>query len=149
MRPAYRGTVLELKPLPVTRLANTLPGALLLALGLWAAWADGGSWVFGGTVALIGAVLAVRGYRLGVTVTEREIKIRGFLRQRIIPRESVAGFTDWPAVVWHSDLPGAQHSRIAAFRTGALAPRSIRDHNAKCLTRLRSTMPPGPDNTAP
>jgi hypothetical protein len=137
--------LVELKPLPVTRVANALPGALLVALGLWAVLVDGGSWIFGGVVAVLGVGLAFRGYRLGVTVTERGVEIRGFLFKRVIPREAVAGFTDWPAVVWRSEL-GLQHSRMVAFRTNSHALRSIREHNAACVAALMRTAPPRPES---
>jgi hypothetical protein len=136
---------LSLRPLPVTRLANALPGAALLGFGLWAGLGEGGSWVFGGVVAVLGAVLAVRGHRLGVTVTDRNVEIHGFLLKQTIPRQSVAGFTDWPAVVWRSGL-GLQHSRMVAFRTNSFALRAIREHNAGCLATLQRTVPPHPES---
>jgi hypothetical protein len=132
---------LELRPLPVTRLANALPGTLLLGFGLWAGLGEGGSWVFGAVVAVLGVALALRGHRLSVTVTDRAVEIRGFVMKQTIPRESVAGYTDWPAVVWRSGL-GLQHSRMVAFRTNTHALPSIRDHNAECLATLKRTAPP-------
>jgi hypothetical protein len=134
--------MVELRPLQVTRFANTVPGALVLTLGLWSGFADGLPGVAGWVLAVAGAVLAVRGYRLGVTVTDRDVVIRGFVLTRTIPRRLVAAVSDWPAVVWHSPLPAPQHSRIVAFRTNSRMLASVREHNAECIELLRRAVPP-------
>ena len=136
--------MVELRPLRITRLAALAPGALVLAFGLGVGFADGGSWRTGGVAAVAGAALAVRGYRSRVTITDRDVVIHGPFRNRSIPRDSVAGYTDWPAVVWLSDLPGPQRSRMVAFRTGSWAPPAVREHNAECVAVLRRTVPPRP-----
>ena len=136
--------MVELRPLLVSRFANLVPGALVLVLGLWGGFAGDLPWLVAAVPAVVGAVLAVRGYRLGVTITDRDLVIHGLVLTRTIPRGLIAGVTDWPEVVWRSPLPGPQHSRIVAFRNSASALRAIRRHNAECVATLRSTVSPRP-----
>jgi hypothetical protein len=132
----------ELTPLPVTRFANAVPGLLVLTLGALSAYGEGVPSVVTGGLVAAGAVVAVRGYRAGVTVTDRDVVIHGPVLTRTIARDLVDSISDWPAVIWRSPLPAPQHSRIVAFRTGSRARPAVRDHNAECVARLRRAVPP-------
>jgi hypothetical protein len=132
-------TMLELRPLLVTRFAHMVPGGLVVAVGLWSGFTDSASWAACAALVTVGAVLAFRACRLGVTVTDRDLVIHGLVLTRTIPRESIADVTDWPAVVWRSELPGPQHSRIVAFR-------SARRYNAERVALLRHTVVPPHDD---
>jgi hypothetical protein len=131
--------MLELRALLVTRFAHMVPGALAVAMGLWSGFTGSAGWAACAALVAVGAVLAFRAYRLGVTVTDRDLVIHGLLLTRTIPRESIAAVTDWPAVTWRSELPGPQHSRIVAFR-------SVRPYNAECVALLRRTVVPPRDH---
>jgi hypothetical protein len=45
--------MVKLRPLPVTRFANLVPGALLLAIGLWSGFDDGMPRAVSGLLALL------------------------------------------------------------------------------------------------
>jgi hypothetical protein len=131
---------LVLRPLPVSRVANMAPGALVLAMGLGAGLGDDGRRVIRWVPAVVGVVLAARGYRLGVTVTDREVVVRGHVRTQAIPRESIAGITDWPEVAWHAGFDKPLRTRITAFRTGTRAQAFVRQHNADSIELLRRSL---------
>ena len=94
----------ELVPLPVTRVANTLPGWLVVAFSL--APAAAAPWTVNSGLAVIGVAaglaLAVRGYRVGVRLTPEQVVVNGYLWTRRIKREDIRAVTDFPAIIWSS-----------------------------------------------
>lgn len=93
---------MELSPAMLNRLANGSLGAVPAAAAVaYVAQASSGFSRLMACFAVIGfAILAVRGYRLGVTCERGRLSIRGYLRTRVITRECITEITDFPAVRW-------------------------------------------------
>lgn len=100
--PARTRSVVELSPSMLNRLANSSLGAVpAVAAGAYASQAGSGFSRLAACFAVMGfAILAVRGYRLGVTCERGRLSIRGYLRTRVIARECITEITDFPAVRW-------------------------------------------------
>jgi hypothetical protein len=101
-----------LRPLAVSRVANAVPG-LLIATIAWPVWVEShletpirGAAVC--TAIVAGSILAVRGYRIGVTCRGDSATVRGFFRTRMIRRDQITELTVFPAIVWH-DTAGRRH----------------------------------------
>jgi hypothetical protein len=89
-----------------------------------------------------GAVLAVRGWRVGVLYEPGAVAVRGFLRSRTIPRTDVIELTGFPALRWRTPgrLPG--WTPIVAFMgSPGVLPR-IQRHNDEQLRRLERWLKP-------
>jgi len=116
--------VVLLRPLLVTRIANMVPGvAILLLGGPFAGWLAGlalypESLVMLVFSAALAPTMAIRGYRMGVTVTRESVVIRNLTRSRTVPRALVVGVTSWlwfPAVKWRAPSGRARRTIITAF----------------------------------
>jgi hypothetical protein len=123
----------------VTRLANSILGAAPAAGGIAVAvQADDALPRLTACLAVIGfAVIAVRGYRLGVRCEHAALVIRGYLRTRVIARESITGITDFPAVRWMTHSGRKRWTPITAFMTTSDAISVVRRHNERALQKLQ------------
>jgi hypothetical protein len=120
----------------VNRLANSMPGAVLISFGLAALVGEGPA-VAAGVLTLIGFVIAVRGYRLGAQTHNDSVTVCGMLRSRAIPRTAITQITDYPAIVW-TDRAGKQRwTPVLAFLTPSRTLPGVAEHHATCLKRLR------------
>jgi hypothetical protein len=136
--------VLVLRPLPVTRVANSVPGLVLVAMAaVLLTDLDNPELsdipvavpiLFSVVIALPGIVLAVRGYRLGVLCTDDTVIVRGYLRTYRVPRVSVI-VLDGSVLIWRGPDGRTMRKLILAF-TGARMS-FVGDHNRECLDRLR------------
>ncbi|MEJ5947006.1 hypothetical protein WDZ17_17060 [Pseudokineococcus basanitobsidens] len=76
---------MHLRPLPMTRVANTALGAVLLVMGVFLWWdAAVAAWRWPLGVAL-GLYLVVRGWRMEVVCEGGGVLVRGLLRTRVVP----------------------------------------------------------------
>jgi hypothetical protein len=126
-----------LRPLLVTRLANTLPGIALAAL----AWSPAEAVSVGICFApvapmLAGVVLVVRGYRMSVVVTDEHVVVRGLLRSRTIRQADVAALTSLPTLRWQPPSGRYAHTPLIMFmELGKVLP-AVEAHNEASLDRL-------------
>ncbi|QNE20121.1 hypothetical protein F1D05_22150 [Kribbella qitaiheensis] len=87
---------------------------------------------------LIGVHLAVRGYWAGAVLEPETLVVRGFFRTRRIPKASITGITEFPAVRWKRADGKARWSPIIAFcEEGQRVPSFVRRHNEMSIQRLR------------
>jgi hypothetical protein len=126
-----------LRPQPVNRVANAMPGAALAALGFATLLHGAGLGKAGGVGIPLGLLLALRGYRMGAETRSGSVIIWGMLRTRVIPRDAIAEITDFPAVVWTDLVGNRRWSPLLAFQTPSRALPGIAEHHAACAQRLR------------
>ncbi|MFE4837561.1 hypothetical protein ACFRAU_23125 [Arthrobacter sp. NPDC056691] len=82
-----------------------------------------------------------RNWRLGVRLTSTEVHIRGFFRDRKIPRESVLDVTPLGQLVWIAPDSDVRASWLIAFTDLAGGREGIgRAHNTRALARLREEL---------
>ncbi|HEX5994589.1 MAG TPA: hypothetical protein VFY84_05550 [Jiangellales bacterium] len=137
---------MTLRPLLVTRVANTMPGVCVAVLG-GATWLDPEivqQHLIAVLAVLTGVVLAVRGYRLGIECTGEQATVHGYLRTRTVPRSSVIQVTSFPALRWRRPGGRIRWTPVLAFaEVGGVLPVVSR-HNEQCTDRLRRwAQPPG------
>ena len=130
---------MELTPLTLNRLANSILGVGPAAGGIaYAVRADGVLPRLAACLAVIGfAVIAIRGYRLGVRCEQATLVVRGYLRTRVIARESITGITDFPAVRWTTHRGRKRWTPITAFMTSTGEIPATRLHKERALGKLR------------
>ncbi|MEQ4609207.1 hypothetical protein ACWFQ7_20120 [Streptomyces bacillaris] len=130
---------MQLSPTPLNRLANSCLGAVPAVAGIaYAVQADRGVLRLAAGLAAIGfAVLAVRGYRLGVTCEHARMTVRGYLRTRVIDRERISDITDFPAVRWTDRTGRARWTPLVALRTSPGELPATRLHKERAVSRLR------------
>ncbi|MFG3013269.1 hypothetical protein ACGFZB_22925 [Streptomyces cinerochromogenes] len=130
---------MELSPLTLNRLANSILGAGPAAGGVaYAVRADDVLSRLAACLAAIGfAVIAIRGYRLGVRCEHATLVIRGYLRTRVIARESITGITDFPAVRWTTHRGRKRWTPITAFMTSTGEISATRLHKERALGKLQ------------
>jgi hypothetical protein len=134
------GARMHLRPLFITRLANSVPGAALCLFGLPLILDSSlGRWhVPAGLLAILaGMVLAVRGLRMAVSYVDGKVVVRGLFLTRTIPAGAVREVTDWPAVRWCTTGGRPRWTPVTAFMTPGGSLPSIRRHNAKTIQKLR------------
>ncbi|MEV0153402.1 hypothetical protein AB0H57_06615 [Micromonospora sp. NPDC050686] len=136
--------VMILRPLPMTRVANSAPGAVLATL----AWlpldpvppstslADLAVLFACLAASVPGVVLAVRGYRMSVAVAGKVITVRGLLRSRTIRRADVVALTSLPSLRWRRPSGRTVHTPLIMFMEIGPVLRAVAAHNEDCLRRL-------------
>lgn|SRR5574341_1033683 len=143
---------MTLRPLRGTRVANSSLGAVLvvpsviLALDPSVPW----GWEAGILLALLGVLLAVRGYRLGVHCDDDTITVYGLLWTRTIPKASVIEITDFPAVRWATESGHVRWTPVIAFNhdLARSVPRTVAAHDRTCVDRLRDWTQQGDEGAA-
>ncbi|GAA1104233.1 MULTISPECIES: hypothetical protein [Kitasatospora] len=130
---------MELSPSGVNRVANAVLGLVPSIGGLvYAVEAAGGlSRLVAGVVVVGGAVLGVRGYRLGVTCRGGHLTVRGYLWTRVIPRQYVVGITGFPAVRWRPPAGRMRWTPISAFVASRGETSGAAAAKADAVARLR------------
>ncbi|GGW14638.1 hypothetical protein GCM10018980_63810 [Streptomyces capoamus] len=130
---------MELAPLMPNRLANSVLGVGPAVGGVvYAVQADGMLARVAACLAVTGfVVLAVRGYRLGVTCLPTALVVRGYLRTRVIARESITGITDFPAVRWTTRGGRRRWTPLTALMTSAGEVSGMRVQKERALGQLR------------
>jgi hypothetical protein len=130
--------VMIVRPLLVTRLANTVPGLVVALLGVCGL----SELLSFGRLAVIalGVTLAVRGFRMGVEIGSQHVKVRGFLWTRTVPRHTVRGLTGFPALRWQTASGRARWSPLIMFFDGLDALTFVSRHDQRCLETLMRTL---------
>lgn len=130
---------MEQSPTTLNRLANSTLGAgPAVGFLVYATQAETAVARLAAGAAVIGfAVLAVRGYRLGVTCEPSRLVIRGYLRTRVIGREHITGITDFPAVRWTARNGRRRWTPLTAFLTSPGEVAATRRRKERALRKLR------------
>ncbi|MYR95793.1 MULTISPECIES: hypothetical protein [unclassified Streptomyces] len=130
---------MECSPTTLNRLGNSGLGAVPAVAGIaYAVQADRGVLRLAAGLAVIAfSVLAVRGYRLGVTCEHSRMMVRGYLRTRVIDRERISEITDFPAVRWTARTGRQRWTPLMALRTSPGEFSSIRRHKERAVGGLR------------
>ncbi len=139
---------LELRPLGVTRVANTGPGLLLVGLGV--VFVVGGvdeSWIWmlllgAASIGLRGA-LAVRAFRMRVIAYQDRLVIHGALRDRVVERTAIRALAgpDWLGilqVVWTDETGAERRSALTAVSSPPNAATFASEQAYDGETALRS-----------
>jgi hypothetical protein len=123
----------------LNRLANSSLGAVpaVTAVAYVAQASSGFARLMACFVVIGFAILAVRGYRLGVTCERGRLTIRGYLRTRVITRECITEITDFPAVRWTARKGGKRWTPITGFMTSPSEASATRLHKAHATRKLR------------
>lgn len=134
-----------LRPRPVTRVANSGIGLVLLALavGLWNDREVGTPVWLAGLTGAVGLVLAMRGYRMSISLGQDELRVRGQLLSRRIPRDSIDSIervTSFTAVRWRSVGGRRRWSPILSLRSTGRSLDSSTRHNEEGNRQLRRWM---------
>jgi hypothetical protein len=131
--------LMELSPSALNRLANSGLGVAMAVVGIvYAAQASTGIEQLAACFAVIGfAVLAVRGYRLGVTCDHSRMVVRGLMRTRVIARERIIEITDFPAVRWTPQAGRTRWTPITALMTSSREMSATRLHKERAIRQLR------------
>jgi hypothetical protein len=135
-----RLSIVVFHPLPETRVANTVPGLLLVALCVNVLLEGNdvpGPIVLAGLV--IGLVVAVRGFRTGVVVTDGRVTVRGFWRSRSVPASDVVAVTrgTLPLLLWRDSSARDRRSPILAFMDAYNGMARYSSHNREALRLVR------------
>jgi hypothetical protein len=130
---------MELSPSRGTRLANSCLGVVPAVVCTAYAVSATGPWprVAALLAFLASAAVAVRGYRLGVTCVNTDVTVRGYLRTRVIPRDSITAITDFPAVRWTAPNGRKRWTPISALMTSSREPVRITEAKEDALAQLR------------
>jgi len=133
------------RPLLISRLACAVPGGAGVVFGavLLAGSQDVVAVVVSAALIVLGAVVAVRGYRLGVTCRDGQVLVRGLSWSRTVRADRVTELTLFPALRWEADTGRARWTPILAFwSTGGELPFVLR-HNEECVDQLARHLFPG------
>ena len=130
---------MEQSPSVLNRLADSclgvVPGVGFIA---YVVQADSGVARVGGGLAVVGfGVLAVRGYRLGVTCEHSRMVIRGYLRTRVIERQRILEITDFPAVRWTPRGGGKRWTPLTPFMTSSGEVAASRLSKERAVRKVR------------
>ena len=132
---------MELHPLRATRVANAVPGLMLAVAGVGLLSDDGLTLLARAALALatlvLGLVLVVRGYRLGVNCSANVLTVHGYCRTRAIPRPQITSISDFPAVIWRTQDDRNRWTPIIAFAIPGRALRTYKEHAEQCTELLR------------
>jgi hypothetical protein len=130
---------MELSLSTLNRLANSslgaVPAAGGVAYGVQAS--DGFPRIVAWFAVVVCVVLAVRGYRLGVTCDNTKATIRGYLRTRVIEKERITGITDFPAVRWTTRTGHKRWTPITALLTSSSETAGTRLSKERNTAKLR------------
>lgn len=130
---------MDLSPSTLNRLGNSILGVVPAVVSIaYTAQADRGMLRLVGSLAVIGfGVLAVRGYRLGVTYEHSRMMVRGYLRTRVIDRERISEITDFPAVRWTARNGRKRWTPLTVFMTSPGEFSATRLPKERAISRLR------------
>ncbi|WP_145497812.1 hypothetical protein [Streptomyces sp. CFMR 7] len=130
---------MQLSPTPLNRLANSCLGVVPAVAGIaYAVQADRGVLRLAAGLAVIAfCVLAVRGYRLGVTCEHARMTVCGYLRTRVIDRERISEVTDFPAVRWTAPSGRQRWTPLVALRTSPGEFPATRLRKEHAVSKLR------------
>jgi hypothetical protein len=139
-RACVRLSDVPLRPLPETRVANTLPGLLLTAIcvNVLLERSDVPTpllWL--GVV--LGLGLAVRGYRMAVVVDEDRVTVRGLTWSRTVPAADVVTVSGGavPLLRWRAASGRVRSSPVVAFMNAFGGMPRYTAHNHESLRLLR------------
>ncbi|QGN45783.1 hypothetical protein ACN26Y_05505 [Micromonospora sp. WMMD558] len=125
-----------LRPLLMTRIANTAPGVALATLAWLLHAVPAGRWFACLAPMAAGVFLAVRGYRMSVVITGEHITVRGLRSSRTIRRADVVALTSLPSLRWQRPSGRDVHTPPIMFmEIGRVLP-AVAAHNEACLDRL-------------
>ncbi|MFF4253710.1 hypothetical protein ACFY1L_21135 [Streptomyces sp. NPDC001663] len=130
---------MEILPPTVARVACAAPWAVPAAgaVAYGAGSADALSRCAAAIVVALSAMLAVRGYRIGVRCEADRLVVRGLLWTRVIPRQRIRAVTDFPAVRWRTATGRSRWTPVTAFMSGGGEFASLGEAKAQCVARLR------------
>ena len=134
------------RPLLVTRFANTAPGAAVLLFGVVVA--VGVSDPFGPSLVVwavtgVGVVLIVRSFRAGVRVNDHSVTVYGYVWSRTIRRRSMIDLTTFPALRWTSRSGRSHWTPLLMFMTSGRALAFINAHHENCQQLLQRELVKG------
>ena len=121
----------------MNRLANSMPGAVLVGFGLAALVVGHGATKAAGVLAVLGVVLAVRGYRLAAETHHDSVTVYGMLRTRVISRAAITQITDDPAIIWTDPAGKTRSTPVLAFLTPTRTVPGVAQHHTVCVNQLR------------
>ena len=131
---------MRLRPLLVTRVANSFPGLGICAVGLPVAADATVVWpVLAPVPVAAGIWLAIRGYRMEVVCSERAVLVRGYFRSRSIPCARIRHLEldTWPTLTWEDAAGRRRATTVLAFYHDAVVS-FVAAHHVAQLKRLRA-----------
>jgi hypothetical protein len=128
---------MDLRPLPITRVASVLPGCVVIGLGVERFEVSNDQHVVAaGLLAIVGVILAVRGYGLGAQYDDEALTIRGMFRTRKIRRSDIREITAFPAVRWSSASGRRLWTPIVAFAEWGMVIPAVARRNEEAIEEL-------------
>jgi hypothetical protein len=91
-------------------------------------------------IIVAGVVLVVRGYPMAVRIEPEVVTVYGYLRTRRIRRRSVVDVTFRPSLPWTGRDRRTRGTPLTMFMEPHRPPRSIHEHNERCVAELRSQL---------
>lgn len=126
-----------LRPLPITRIANTTLGTAVAMLAWPLSVELSGLAAYAALIPVAaGATLAVRAYRMSVSLERDGITVRGLLWSRTIRRSDVVALTSFPALKWRHHSGHHVYTPLTVFLNLGNGLPMVGAHNEACLDRL-------------
>jgi hypothetical protein len=131
-----------LRPLRITRAANVAPGIAVIAVGVVRGALASHAGVRAAVVAVVvvGAWLAVRGYRIAVVVDSRSVTVRGLLWSRRVPRDAVLEVTRLAGLRWRDGRGRRRWTPLVMFMESSGRLKTSRRVNQTSLRELSAAL---------
>lgn len=132
---------MELRPLLGARIGHALLGLVPAGIGV-EIWQDEAvpPWLaatLAPALVVLGARVAVRALRMGLTCRDGTARVRGLLLSRAVPRVAVTEVTDFPALRWQDATGRRRWTPLCFFGVTGGVLEAVRDHNSEQLGILR------------
>jgi hypothetical protein len=130
--------IVTLRPLLITRITCTFPGVvgLVFASALLAGSESVPDVMLSVAAVLAAAVVAVRGYRLGVVCGDGRVVVRGLLWSRSVSADRVVEVTPFPALRWEAVNGRTRWTPITAFLSSGRQLPFVTRHSEHCVDQL-------------
>ena len=126
-----------LRPMPITRIANSSPGLVLALFAMVALLGGTGVQRLLGAAVLPGLWLAVRGGQASAETKSGTLVVRGYLRTRVIPRSAIVELGDDAIVVWIDGAGRRHRTPISVFKPGSRMLTPFARHHARRLRQVQ------------
>lgn len=143
VRPDDRSRELGLRP--ETQRFSPIAGVVCLVIaGAVAALGDADARSVAAPLLAVWGVLGLTRFpRMGVTLRQSDMTVRGLMWSRTIPRDRIVDITFWPCVKWIAPSGRTRLTPITVFAFGVLTPYSERQekHDDRCVDEIRDWLP--------
>jgi hypothetical protein len=131
----------QLTPSPASRLAHAGLGVAAGALGVGVAQdgfaPEAAATILAALLVCLGLVIVIRSALIGVDCRDGQVRVRGLLLTRVVPRASVYEVTGFPALLWRDSGGRRRWTPVVFLMDSPRALPRFRQENFSNLVRLR------------